>query len=695
MHRFAIVWMACCACVGSPSGVSASGDDAPTPPVPPDARPVPPDAPPDAPVVDAPPDAPPPPPACVPLTCDELSANCGGLDDGCGKPLDCGTCGAPSVCSGQGQANVCALPLVSRTCAGGWCWEAPWPLPYAPTSASMVSANDVWAVGLHGFVQHFDGAAWQLVGVGTTVNLNGVWMASATDGWMVGDGGTLRRWNGTAWTTVASGTAASLRGVAGTAANNVWVVGDQVTLHWNGTRWTSAAVSQFFRNVYVPPDGKVVASDGGQVWQLTSGGWQPVSNTPSFTHDYVVFGISGAGNTAYAIGEDHQVIFFSDPTLEAWDGTAWNYQSTSDTYTGVYGDGRHVYAYDRGQVTTLDTPGVVAEGPPNGRNLGLVTGIGNQLVDLQTAERPWRFQDGTWTSSAYGNYDNLLTLGVAGDSVWFAGLVGLLEWNGGVVSHRVGDSFATPVAIAGPSRDAAWVVTGDSFFGNYVVYQRHDHAWVRNGNAPDVIHAIHVGADPDDVVVIGHGIYHKVTTGAATTWVADSSEPSIAGVMWRASSDVGDDIVAVGDDVPTTTGQPSASHVALRHAGQWTTVPAPSSEHLCGVAATASNDVWAVGYNGLGSSDTVDPPSQGTVSHWNGTAWTTTVFADATTLCAIALDHGELWTAGESSPLHHRASNGSWDTSWPLGVGSIRGLGVAGDSLWLVGDGGAILRRPR
>ncbi|UJR81027.1 hypothetical protein [Sandaracinus amylolyticus] len=35
---------------------------------------------------------------CVPRTCDDMGAMCGAPDDGCGTPLDCGSCGAGGSC---------------------------------------------------------------------------------------------------------------------------------------------------------------------------------------------------------------------------------------------------------------------------------------------------------------------------------------------------------------------------------------------------------------------------------------------------------------------------------------------------------------------------------------------------------------------------------------------------------------------
>lgn len=44
---------------------------------------------------------------CSPRTCADMSAMCGAPDDGCGTPLDCGTCDAGGVC----DAGLCSCPM--------------------------------------------------------------------------------------------------------------------------------------------------------------------------------------------------------------------------------------------------------------------------------------------------------------------------------------------------------------------------------------------------------------------------------------------------------------------------------------------------------------------------------------------------------------------------------------------------------
>ncbi len=131
-----------------------------------------------------------------------------------------------------------------------------------------VSANDVWAVGYYIYtaaysnaqtlVEHWNGTAWSVVpspNVGTSHNdLRGVAVVSANDVWAVGlcSSGTLvEHWNGTAWSVVSSPSVNGgglLHSVAVVSANDVWAVGcysdcyehgsQTLVEHWDGTSWS-------------------------------------------------------------------------------------------------------------------------------------------------------------------------------------------------------------------------------------------------------------------------------------------------------------------------------------------------------------------------------------------------------------------------------------------------------------------------
>jgi hypothetical protein len=66
--------------------------------------------------------------ACMPATCEDMAAECGAVDDGCGGTLQCGGCEGTVTCGGGGVPSVCGSPTcVATTCgaAGAECGSIP------------------------------------------------------------------------------------------------------------------------------------------------------------------------------------------------------------------------------------------------------------------------------------------------------------------------------------------------------------------------------------------------------------------------------------------------------------------------------------------------------------------------------------------------------------------------------------------
>lgn len=137
------------------------------------------------------------------------------------------------------------------------------------SGVSVISRNDVWAVGNHGrdgsgsqnLILHWNGQAWtRLAGPDTGDSLlSQVSAVSPTDVWAVGE--TISRsgvhktlvlhWNGTRWARVPSPdpspSDSELSGVSAVSGRDVWADGvfidkqshrHTLILHWNGTRWS-------------------------------------------------------------------------------------------------------------------------------------------------------------------------------------------------------------------------------------------------------------------------------------------------------------------------------------------------------------------------------------------------------------------------------------------------------------------------
>jgi hypothetical protein len=133
---------------------------------------------------------------------------------------------------------------------------------------------------------------------------------------------------------------------------------------------------------------------------------------------------------------------------------------------------------------------------------------------------------------------------------------------------------------------------------------------------------------------------------------------------------------------------------------RWSVVPTPNpgstGNHLFGVDAVSSDNVWAVGQR-LGA----QAPDQGLVEHWNGHRWSvvpTPVSPVASVdLQGVAVSGGQVWADGEAyspaasggRPFIEHLQKGHWSVANLSGVGSVwtslYGIAVTGGTVWATG----------
>ena len=161
------------------------------------------------------------------------------------------------------------------------------------TAISVVSANDIWAVGYstnnnfnnHSLTMHWNGAAWSIVPSPTVDDdiLFSVDAVASNDVWAVGrsrpGGGEDRtltlHWNGSAWNIVPSPNDSTddntLFGVATVASNDVWAVGNAgslktLAIHWDGASWSVVATAALDPNDTNPVLVGIVALSSDNIW---------------------------------------------------------------------------------------------------------------------------------------------------------------------------------------------------------------------------------------------------------------------------------------------------------------------------------------------------------------------------------------------------------------------------------------------
>jgi hypothetical protein len=633
----------------------------------------------DAMPIDARPDAPPP---CVPRSCSDVGASCGsGFDNGCGAPLTCGTCEAAAMCGGQGTADVCAIPVATRECANGWCWESPSPFAFTPTGVFARTASDVWMIGARGVIKHFDGSSWTAVSSNTVRTLRGIWMASATDGWIVGDAGTLLRWNGIAWASVTSGTANDIYGVHGASASNVWFVGDRITKRWNGsTLSTVGTTSYWFSNVFVTSTNKVFGAAAALIYENVSGTWTPRTSDTSGTLSFPHFdAIAGTGSSVYAVGGVSVWAGTDYEWVWHWNGSTWTEidEPGNAGYGDAFVDNGVIYGSTAAQIWNMTT-NAMTNGPAN-VTLSRTAGVGGEVFAPSTNGLPYRLQGGTWTAPPQSNINtrSLSLFGAyrVGDSMWFGRLAAAVEWNHGFVVHSRPNYVDW---ISGTGRDNVWALDRDSF-NQLAKIDHFDGVRWSSINGPGV-DANTIRATAQEVLVFGAGVFRLV----GSSWMAETM-PATAN--WSRYSDVGDDVYVVGMDYSAS---PYTPRIAKRSNGTWSSLPAPTTNAVCGIAAIAANDIWVTGQDTDASLN-----ESATISHWDGVAWTTIKPAGVTNACSIVAANGEVWVGGtESGLVLHRAANGTWTTISGTATGDIRGLAFdSSGTLWAAGDDGVIMHR--
>lgn len=158
------------------------------------------------------------------------------------------------------------------------------------------SSAELWAVGgspdIDSVALHFDGTAWKPE---TRLPQNGgayfkVWGSSASDVFIVGQHGVIWHYDGASWTKMDSGVGdVSLLTVRGRSSSDVYAVGGTgtaVALHYDGAAWRPVAgldvsMTPGLTGVSVAPTGEVsIVGLAGTKLRLVGGAWIDDSHLP-------------------------------------------------------------------------------------------------------------------------------------------------------------------------------------------------------------------------------------------------------------------------------------------------------------------------------------------------------------------------------------------------------------------------------
>lgn len=189
-----------------------------------------------------------------------------------------------------------------------------------------------------------------------------------------------------------------------------------------------------------------------------------------------------------------------------------------------------------------------------------------------------------------------------------------------------------------------------------------------------------------------------------TSWEAAKSLPASAAVVTSLAAVTTSDVWAVGQQVLADDSPGNGSPLAAHWDGTgWsdTTTPDPGvTAQLEGVDATATGNVWAVGWWYDVTANGGQGGERPMTMRWNGTSWTehdgSGAFWWATFTSVSALSATDVWAAGAGStdgstggPLVEHWNGTSWSVSLgPTGLDGIRLYGidaVSSTNVWAVG----------
>ena len=576
-----------------------------------------------------------------------------------------------------GPAADGGAPGVKPLCnAGGFCWEAPWPQGETLRAAWAASPSDVWLVGDHGSLLHFDGWRFVAHALEHEPALHAVHGTAADDVWAAGEHGLVSHYDGQRWRSedlsklISSADElrnAGLYAVYAAARDAVWAVGHSgahaLVLHYDGNSWTNQLTNMpsehALRAVWGVSRQRVWATgDKGLILSYDGTSWRSDMSPTQ------------AGlRSIHALDESEVWAVGDKATALRWDGTAWKRANTglSGALNSVLAN--HRLPPDMPMAGAGGTAGMPAagsggtggaapmapEGPwltyafgddgaafryngsvwaaqPNGTDVALLGGARlarDHLIAVGEHGQITRFMNDSRHSLSQGSSRNHLSICRARDAVW-----------------AVGDGINTRKLGAGKRWTSVDRPTARALYG---VFCGDDTVWA-------------VGAGGNIVRSMDGSFETMPSTAAAGTWL-------------RAVHGAGNSLWIVGD----------AGFALTAAAGGFVKVATPVRSALLDVWGDADNQFWAVGEAGV-------------VLRWDGMSWIKVptgpmqgVTRDLRAVWGSAAN--DIWVGGTDNTLLHwdgqRFEATELDTDTSFALNDI--WGRSQNDVYAVGSAGLVL----
>lgn len=407
-----------------------------------------------------------------------------------------------------------------------------------------------------------------------------------------------------------------------------WAVGAYGTaLHWNGSQWQTfpTPTSEYLTAVQMSSndDGWAVDNNGA-ILHWDGAAWSAA--TSPITQSLQALTVLSATN-AWAVGGT-----FSEGMIVHWDGNNWLEVATPPV----------------GLLRGIDMVS-----PSDGWAVGTTTGGDSAILH-------W---DGiVWSEVSHPTTFFLTDIDmIAANDGWAVGS-SLLHWDG--ASWTAVTSMFGGASISMVSADNGWAVGGQ--FEIPVIKHWDGNAW-NDVDSPvqTDLYAVNMITENDGWIVGRDGVMMRWN---GNEWVVVNSLPPTAGHLQAIKMVSPASGWAVGGG-----GFTNSADIFQWNGVSWTAVTPLTTNSLNAVDATATNDAWAVGYNGV-------------ILHWDGADWTAVSSPTTRELLDIdILTPTDGWAAGRYGVILHWDGSSWTEIASPTGVDLYDVAMITADDGWAVG----------
>lgn len=334
------------------------------------------------------------------------------------------------------------------------------------------ASSRVWVVGEAGVIHAFDraSATFSSFDSGTTEPLRSLWGAADDDIWAVGDHGTLLHWDGTTWSPLNSGVSSTLSSVFGRSADDVWVVGGGgVKLHFDGITWQrfGSGVTGDLTSLHVV-DAQTAFAVGADTLLAYDGSTWTERDTP-------------VGEARAVAGTGVSDLWVAGTaSIHHYDGTEWSEDSPDELEIWEMDSGG-------GRLLAIGTWALWEHTPtgwnevrtyrwPGGSDVhvspdGVAFALGSAGAEVSASGEAWSALPDIWASVS-------TIYGTSNEDVWLAGHDGIFRLdNGGWLSHSNAYADAPQLNVSdvwGTGPDDVWAVTdwGNVYHWNGVTWTK-------------------------------------------------------------------------------------------------------------------------------------------------------------------------------------------------------------------------------